>query len=89
MDLKVVSWLLPGLAGLFNCLFVDVNDVLIVTEQLQGLLADKLDQRLSDEEWEVGQSCCARFAADNQWYRARIVRHVDENRIEVGMACMA
>ena len=65
------------------CIVVDTDEVLLVTDKLQELLAGKTNETLSAEQWGVGQSCCARFAFDNNWYRARIVGCIDERRMEV------
>jgi hypothetical protein len=61
----------------------DAEEVSLVTDKLQEHLAGKTSGPWSAEQWEVGQSCCARFAFDNNWYRARIVRNIDERRVEV------
>ena len=58
-------------------------------EQLMDVMqvaqfSESTDRKPDLSDMKVGQACCAQYSIDKRWYRASVLRHIDDATVEVG-----
>ena len=46
--------------------------------------SESTDRKPDLSDMKVGQACCAQYSIDKRWYRASVLRHIDDATVEVG-----